>query len=193
MRHNVIRHLHPHHIVFGFYGDALGAGVANRREIVIDGGEFPRYVWSVVSGDAAVADRGGGEAEVAAASAGTVVVRVEAGDGICLDASAEHTIAFGGGAPFFHRGDANADGALNITDGIFVLNYLFLGGDEPSCLEAANANDDDSINITDGIFVLNYLFLGGPAPAPPGPPEEPCGPDPQGSPTNLGCASYPHC
>ncbi|MGQ9591499.1 MAG: hypothetical protein ACUVYA_14545 [Planctomycetota bacterium] len=124
-----------HHIVFAFYGNSAGFGVANRRDIVIDGGEFPRYVWSVVSGDAAVADRGGGEAEVAAASAGTVVVRVE----------------------------------------------------------AANANDDDSINITDGIFVLNYLFLGGPAPAPPGPPEEPCGPDPQGSPTNLGCASYPHC
>src|SRR4029453_5426810 len=29
------------------------------------------------------------------------------------------------GTPF-HRADANGDGDLNITDGVFVLNYLFL-------------------------------------------------------------------
>jgi hypothetical protein len=61
----------------------------------------------------------------------------------------------------FIRGDANADGEINITDGIFVLNYLFLGGTTPPCTEAAEINDDGEINITDGIFVLNYLFLGG--------------------------------
>ena len=30
--------------------------------------------------------------------------------------------------PVFHRGDANGDGQINITDGIFILNFLFLGG-----------------------------------------------------------------
>ena len=92
--------------------------------------------------------------------------------------------------PTFRRGDANADGGLNITDGIFVLNYLFLGGPEPPCVEAADPNDDGSLNITDGIFVLNYLFLGGPAPSAPGP--DVCGPDPAGSP-DVGCASYTKC
>ncbi len=91
----------------------------------------------------------------------------------------------------FLRGDANADGSVNITDGIFVLNYLFLGGPAPPCLEAANPNDDDSINITDGIYVLNYLFLGGPDPAPPGPSD--CGAEPLGSPSYLGCDSFPAC
>ena len=32
----------------------------------------------------------------------------------------------------FHRGDSNADGVMNITDGIFVLNFLFLGGPGPA-------------------------------------------------------------
>jgi PKD repeat protein len=90
----------------------------------------------------------------------------------------------------FHRGDANGDRQINITDGIYVLNYLFLGGPTPGCLEAANPNDDPSINITDGIYILNYLFLGGPGPAAPGPVESPCGIDPAGSPTDLGCESY---
>jgi hypothetical protein len=93
--------------------------------------------------------------------------------------------------PRFKRGDSNADGTLNITDGIYVLNYLFLGGPTPTCLEAANANDDAQINITDGIYILNFLFLGGPGPAAPGP--DACGPDPATSPTNLTCVSYTKC
>jgi hypothetical protein len=88
----------------------------------------------------------------------------------------------------FLRGDANADGDINITDGIFVLNYLFLGGAEPPCLEAADSNDDDEHNITDGIFVLNYLFLGGSVPPAPGP--EQCGPDPSAD-GGMGCATPP--
>ena len=42
--------------------------------------------------------------------------------------------------------DANGDGAMNITDGIFVLNYLFLGGETPGCIEAANGS---TLNFVD--------------------------------------------
>ena len=76
----------------------------------------------------------------------------------------------------FRRGDSNASGDLNITDGVFVLNYLFLGGPEPPCQDAADSDDNGQLNITDGVRILNYLFLGGPAPPAPGP--ETCGPDP---------------
>jgi hypothetical protein len=91
----------------------------------------------------------------------------------------------------FRRGDANSDGGLNITDGIYVLNFLFLGGPSPSCMEAANANDDATLNITDGIYILNYLFLGGTAPPAPG--DAACGPDPVGSASALGCDAYSGC
>jgi len=79
----------------------------------------------------------------------------------------------GGG---FRRGDSNASGDLNITDGVFVLNYLFLGGPEPPCQDAADSDDNGTLNITDGVRILNYLFLGGPAPPAPGP--DTCGDDP---------------
>jgi len=91
------------------------------------------------------------------------------------------------------RGDANADGAINISDAIFTLNFLFVGGPHPLCLEATNSNDDKSIDITDGIFLLNYLFLGGPPPTPNGPAPTFCGVDPPGSPSRLGCEAYAHC
>ena len=95
----------------------------------------------------------------------------------------------GGGEGQFRRGDANADGILNITDGVFVLNYLFLGGTAPTCQDSADANDDSQLNITDGVFILNYLFLGGTTPPSPGP--ENCGPDP--SPDPLPACIYTSC
>jgi hypothetical protein len=96
----------------------------------------------------------------------------------------------------FHRGDADADGDLNITDGIFVLGYLFLGGPAPPCLDAADSNDDEALDIADGIHILYFLFLGGPAPPPPGPPGSDCGPDGDdgdGEKDPLSCASYEKC
>jgi len=44
--------------------------------------------------------------------------------------------------PQFRRGDSDADGNINITDGIFVLNFLFIGGPAPECRESADPNND---------------------------------------------------
>ena len=82
----------------------------------------------------------------------------------------------GPSGPMFRRGDANSDESVDITDGINILNYLFLGGETPSCLDAADTNDSGDVDITDAIFVLNYLFLGGEEPPAPGPGPD-CGVD----------------
>jgi len=80
---------------------------------------------------------------------------------------------------------------VDITDGVYTLNFLFVGGAEPPCLEAANANDDAELDLTDAIHVLRFLFLSGPPPLPPGP--ESCGPDPTGSPGALSCDAQANC
>ncbi len=64
--------------------------------------------------------------------------------------------------PQYIRGDSNADGKIDLSDAVFNLLFLFVGGKEPSCLDAANANGDDSLNISDAIYLLRHLFLGGP-------------------------------
>jgi len=76
---------------------------------------------------------------------------------MCRHIDIEPTVAF-------VRGDANGDGAVNLTDGVFILNYLFTSGPEPACQDAADVNDDGQLNITDGTYVLNWLFQNGPAP-----------------------------
>jgi subtilisin family serine protease len=73
------------------------------------------------------------------------------------------------GENLFIRGDSNSDGAIDIGDAVFILNYLFLGENAPSCLDAADVNDDGIIEITDAVNLLNYLFSGGKAPHSPYP------------------------
>ena len=96
----------------------------------------------------------------------------------------------------FHRGDTDDNGAVNISDAVVVLRYLFLGRAAAGCFETADSNNDGKVNLSDGVHILNYLFRGGPAPAEPGPPGlGPCGsdPDPTGGPGDLGCEDYASC
>jgi hypothetical protein len=95
----------------------------------------------------------------------------------------------------FHRGDPNGDGEINITDGIYLLEFLFFRRPAPACKESADVNNDGGVDITDAISTFRFLFLGGRAPAPPGPPGLPCGADldPEGSRGALGCLFYDRC
>ena len=85
----------------------------------------------------------------------------------------------------FIRGDANDDGGVDISDGIFTINYLFTGGAKPLCLSASDTNDNGAIDISDAISVFSYLFAGGSDPSPPFPLS---GLDPT---PDLGCRDAP--
>ncbi|HVR75828.1 MAG TPA: dockerin type I domain-containing protein [Planctomycetota bacterium] len=71
----------------------------------------------------------------------------------------------GGGK--FVRGDSNGDDRVDISDPVYTIRYLFVGGPTPPCLAAADANDDDRLDISDPIVLLRHLFMGGgPLPLP---------------------------
>ena len=61
---------------------------------------------------------------------------------------------------YFLRGDANENESVELADVIALLNYLFLSGKEPGCLDVADGNDDGSVDLGDGIFILFALFEG---------------------------------
>ena len=97
-------------------------------------------------------------------------------------------VRYGQSESQFRRGDANSDGDRELTDGLAILNYLFLDAPAPSCLDAADVEDNGVLQISDAIFLLSYLFLGGATPAEP---LESCGFDPTID--ALACASAPTC
>lgn len=61
----------------------------------------------------------------------------------------------------FIRGDADGNGRIEITDAVYTLQYLFMGGSMPPCEDAADSDDNGRIEITDAVNTLQYLFMGG--------------------------------
>ena len=58
----------------------------------------------------------------------------------------------------FLRGDANADTNCDIADGIWVLNWLFINGQEPTCFDAADFDDNGLVTIGDAMLMIFYYL-----------------------------------
>ncbi|MGH9363168.1 MAG: hypothetical protein ACRD2T_14755, partial [Thermoanaerobaculia bacterium] len=69
----------------------------------------------------------------------------------------------------FRRGNCDGSADLELTDAVYLLGYLFLGGAAPSCPDACDADDSGGLDLTDAVAVLGHLFLGAAAPPPPFP------------------------
>lgn len=91
----------------------------------------------------------------------TVIVQ----DGVGGADTVVTSIAVAGPAQYI-VGDVNADGSINSSDIIYLVNYVFKGGLPPMPLnDAGDANCDLSVTSSDIIFLVNYVFRGGPKPA----------------------------
>jgi hypothetical protein len=65
------------------------------------------------------------------------------------------------------HGDANGDTKINVSDAVYIVNYLFKGGPPPvPVLQAGDANCDSEskVTIADVVYLVNYLFKGGKPP-----------------------------
>jgi len=63
------------------------------------------------------------------------------------------------------RGDVNGDGVIDISDVVYLLNYLFINGPAPDPLWLGDATCDGLVDASDLVYLLNYLFAHGPAPS----------------------------
>jgi hypothetical protein len=61
-------------------------------------------------------------------------------------------------------GDANGDTAIDISDAVFLIAYIFLGGPPPSPVPAGDTNCDSANDISDAVYLISFIFGGGPAP-----------------------------
>jgi hypothetical protein len=62
------------------------------------------------------------------------------------------------------RGDANGDAVINVSDVIYLVNYLFRGGDPPEPIETGDVNCDETTDVADVLYLVNYLYRDGPLP-----------------------------
>ena len=64
----------------------------------------------------------------------------------------------------FVRGDANSDNDLDMSDAMFLFNFLYRDGQVPAVMDAADVNYDKDVNLIDALYLLNYFFRQGPPP-----------------------------
>ena len=58
-------------------------------------------------------------------------------------------------------GDATHDNAVNVSDAVHIINYIFAGGPPPYPVESGDVSCDDVVNIGDAVWIINYIFAGG--------------------------------
>lgn len=101
------------------------------------------------------------------------------GDGLLVSAQVGYdgvtpvptVVQVGQGTPCcVDRGNINHDptGALDISDLVYIVTFMFNLGPPPPCSGEADVNGDGlgGVDIADLVYLVDYMFNGGPAPVP---------------------------
>ena len=60
--------------------------------------------------------------------------------------------------------DGSADGLIDISDVMYLVDFMFQAGPDPACSEEADVNGDASLDISDLMHLIDYAFRSGPPP-----------------------------
>lgn len=135
--------------------------------VIVKGGTEP-YEYAVVAGslpDGLSLDEQTGYISGTPTQSGefTFTIQSSDSDGPVNTASLPFTITLDEGQ--YMLGDVNLDGSVNVSDAVYIINYVFVGGQPPQpILEAGNVNCDPTVNVSDAVYIINYVFVGGSAP-----------------------------
>jgi hypothetical protein len=64
-------------------------------------------------------------------------------------------------------GDATGDLLVNVSDAVYIINYVFVNGDPPDPYSKGDVNCDELVNVSDAVYIINYVFVEGNAPCDP--------------------------
>jgi hypothetical protein len=67
--------------------------------------------------------------------------------------------------PNFICGDCNGDSSVDVSDVVYLINYLFVGGPGPVLYQSGDVNHDLEEDVADVVYLINYLFIDGPPPS----------------------------
>jgi hypothetical protein len=61
-------------------------------------------------------------------------------------------------------GDVTGDGRVDVSDVVYMINYLFRSGPAPHPLVSGDTNGDGIVEVGDVVYLINYLYRDGPPP-----------------------------
>jgi hypothetical protein len=62
-------------------------------------------------------------------------------------------------------GDVNGDELINVSDVVFLIDYVFGDGPPPDPESLGDCDCNGSVNVSDVVFLINYVFGDGPEPS----------------------------
>jgi hypothetical protein len=64
------------------------------------------------------------------------------------------------------RGNVDYDigDVIDISDLVYLVDYMFSGGPMPLCIDEANIDASGGIDISDLVYLVDYMFNGAPPP-----------------------------
>ena len=155
------------YLVFDGYVEPLGATFPNHYLGYDSDGNFTRVIiYPIPSGQFSTMRSLGSQNLFYYSGDGTLVGAEAAGDGV-QDIHTE--ISLQGAQPCcIKRGNIDHDpsGQIDVSDAVYLINYMFAFGAEPPCLEEANVNGsaEGRIDVADLVELIEYMFRQGPNP-----------------------------
>ncbi len=64
----------------------------------------------------------------------------------------------------YNCGDVDGTGMVTVSDAVYLINFIFGGGNPPLAADAADVDCSGFITISDVVFLINFIFAGGPVP-----------------------------
>lgn len=61
-------------------------------------------------------------------------------------------------------GDIDNSGQIDITDAVYLINYIFADGPAPQDIAGGDFDCNGQTDVTDAVYMVNYLFADGPSP-----------------------------
>jgi hypothetical protein len=58
-------------------------------------------------------------------------------------------------------GDVDYSGGVDIDDIVYLVNYIFLGGEPPTPMEVGDVDCSGAADIDDAVYLIQYIFAGG--------------------------------
>lgn len=55
-------------------------------------------------------------------------------------------------------GDADGSGNANISDAVYIINFIFLGGPEPVTACGGDADGNGVVSVSDAVWLIKYIF-----------------------------------
>lgn len=69
--------------------------------------------------------------------------------------------------PILPHGDADGNGLVGITDAVYMINYVFMGGPAPANSAFADVDCSGRFDLSDVVYLISYLYADGPKPCDP--------------------------